>query len=89
MEHISCSFNATGLQLWPRLPPNEIDFPLQLSLNEVNRIDVAFDGADEVDSQMNLIKVRLSKLFAQGCILRLDGKAIVKELSHPLLYFVE
>jgi ribose 5-phosphate isomerase len=33
---------------------------MQLSLNEVNRIDIAFDGADEVDTQMNLIKVGLA-----------------------------
>lgn len=48
------------------LDPMDSIFALQLSLNEVNRIDVAFDGADEVDSQMNLIKVYLSSSPAQN-----------------------
>jgi ribose 5-phosphate isomerase A len=26
-------------------------------LNDVNHVDIAFDGADEVDASMNLIKV--------------------------------
>lgn len=33
-------------------------FVLQVDLNDVNRIDIAFDGADEVDAAMNLIKVQ-------------------------------
>ena len=57
--------------IWPRIAANGIDSPLQLSLNEVNRIDIAFDGADEVDSQMNLIKVCLSYMFVLGLMIAL------------------
>jgi hypothetical protein len=32
-------------------------------LNDVNHVDIAFDGADEVDASMNLIKVSLTPLY--------------------------
>ncbi|GAQ91888.1 ribose-5-phosphate isomerase a [Klebsormidium nitens] len=48
-----------------------------LSLNEVNRIDVAFDGADEVDSQMNLIKGGGAAHTMEKVVDKLAKKAVI------------
>ena len=36
---------------------------LQTVLNNVNHVDIAIDGADEIDGSMNLIKVRKTGFF--------------------------
>lgn len=43
------------------------DFGIQVDLNDVNVIDIAFDGADEVDGQMNLIKVNIAVNLNFSC----------------------
>eukprot|EP00243_Klebsormidium_subtile_P004110 TRINITY_DN17891_c0_g1_i1.p1 TRINITY_DN17891_c0_g1~~TRINITY_DN17891_c0_g1_i1.p1 ORF type:complete len:352 (-),score=57.80 TRINITY_DN17891_c0_g1_i1:236-1183(-) len=48
-----------------------------LSLNEVNRIDIAFDGADEVDSQMNLIKGGGAAHTMEKVVDKLAKKAVI------------
>lgn len=58
-------------------------------LNDVNTIDLAFDGADEVDSSMNLIKgggaaqtmTKVVNTMAKQCIIVVDQSKIVSELG--------
>lgn len=58
-------------------------------LNDVNTIDLAFDGADEVDSSMNLIKgggaaqtmAKVVNTMAKQCIIVVDQSKIVSELG--------
>lgn len=65
-----------------------------VDLNDVNHIDIAFDGADEVDSNMNLIKgggaahtmEKVVDSIAKECVILIDETKIVKTLglSFPL-----
>lgn len=58
-------------------------------LNDVNTIDLAFDGADEVDASMNLIKgggaahtmAKVVDSMAKQCIIIVDQSKIVSELG--------
>ncbi|KAI5080861.1 hypothetical protein GOP47_0004044 [Adiantum capillus-veneris] len=58
-------------------------------LNDVNTIDLAFDGADEVDSSMNLIKgggaahtmAKVVDTMAKQCVVIVDQSKIVSELG--------
>lgn len=58
-------------------------------LNDVNTIDLAFDGADEVDSSMNLIKgggaahtmAKVVDTMAKQCVIIVDQSKIVSELG--------
>lgn len=58
-------------------------------LNDVNTIDFAFDGADEVDASMNLIKgggaahtmAKVVDTMANQCVILVDQSKIVSELG--------
>ncbi|KAG0563025.1 hypothetical protein M758_9G188600 [Ceratodon purpureus] len=60
-----------------------------LDLNDVNHIDIAFDGADEVDSSMNLIKgggaahtmEKVVDSIAKQCVILVDETKVVKTLG--------
>lgn len=60
-----------------------------LELNDVNHIDIAFDGADEVDSSMNLIKgggaahtmEKVVDSIAKQCVILVDESKVVKTLG--------
>jgi ribose 5-phosphate isomerase len=65
-----------------------------VDLNDVNHIDVAFDGADEVDVGMNLIKgggaahtmEKVVDSIAKECVILVDESKVVKTLglSYPV-----
>lgn len=38
-------------------------FHVQVDLNDITTIDIAFDGVDEVDFNMNLLKVVLVHVY--------------------------
>eukprot|EP00250_Pteridium_aquilinum_P005529 c15605_g1_i1 orf=711-1652(-) len=58
-------------------------------LNDVNTIDLSFDGADEVDASMNLIKgggaahtmAKVVDSMAKQCVIIVDQSKIVSELG--------
>lgn len=60
-----------------------------LDLNDVSHIDIAFDGADEVDSGMNLIKgggaahtmEKVVDSIAKQCVILVDETKVVKTLG--------
>jgi ribose 5-phosphate isomerase len=60
-----------------------------VDLNDVNHIDLAFDGADEVDSDMNLIKgggaahtmEKVVDSIAKQCVILIDETKVVKTLG--------
>ncbi|XP_024380516.1 uncharacterized protein [Physcomitrium patens] len=60
-----------------------------MDLNDVNHIDIAFDGADEVDSNMNLIKgggaahtmEKVVDSIAKHCVILVDETKVVKTLG--------
>jgi ribose 5-phosphate isomerase A len=60
-----------------------------VDLNDVNHIDVAFDGADEVDASMNLIKgggaahtmEKVVDSIAKQCVILIDQTKVVPELG--------
>ncbi|KAH7352126.1 hypothetical protein KP509_19G031100 [Ceratopteris richardii] len=66
-------------------------------LNDVNTIDFAFDGADEVDSSMNLIKgggaahtmTKVVDTTAKQCVIIVDQSKIVLELGQTFPVPVE
>ncbi|MCO5584767.1 hypothetical protein L7F22_038699 [Adiantum nelumboides] len=66
-------------------------------LNDVNTIDLAFDGADEVDSSMNLIKgggaahtmAKVVDTMAKQCVIVVDQSKIVSELGQTFPLPVE
>ncbi|XP_024356503.1 uncharacterized protein [Physcomitrium patens] len=60
-----------------------------VDLNDVNHIDIAFDGADEVDSGMSLIKgggaahtmEKVVDSIAKECVILIDETKVVKTLG--------
>eukprot|EP00249_Psilotum_nudum_P012688 c23921_g1_i1 orf=408-1394(-) len=60
-----------------------------VDLNDVNTIDISFDGADEVDASMNLIKgggaahtiAKVIDTMAKHCVILVDQSKIVSELG--------
>jgi ribose 5-phosphate isomerase A len=66
----------------------EVGVPLS-SLDEYSKIDLAIDGADEVDSNLNLIKglgrallrEKITEIHAQDFIVIVDESKIVKKLG--------
>ncbi|KAH9555298.1 hypothetical protein CY35_08G107100 [Sphagnum magellanicum] len=63
-----------------------------VDLNDVNHVDIAFDGADEVDASMNLIKVSLTPLWwiqLQKCVILTDQSKVVSKLGLAFSLLVE
>eukprot|EP00850_Spirogloea_muscicola_P021358 SM000245S08197 [mRNA] locus=s245:52915:55864:- [translate_table: standard] len=60
-----------------------------LDLNDVNHIDIALDGCDEVDADMNLIKgggaahtmEKVIDTIAKECVILVDQSKVVKKLG--------
>uniref|UniRef100_A0A0D6QX18 ribose-5-phosphate isomerase n=1 Tax=Araucaria cunninghamii TaxID=56994 RepID=A0A0D6QX18_ARACU len=60
-----------------------------VDLNDVNRIDIAFDGADEVDSSMNVLKGggaahtmgKVVDTMTKSCVILVDQSKVVSELG--------
>jgi ribose 5-phosphate isomerase A len=89
IKGVSTSFQAIVLA-------KEYGIPLT-TLDEVDRIDVAIDGADEVDPQKNLIKgggaahtqEKIVDSFADQFIVVVDGGKLVDKLGTTFLLPVE
>ncbi|CAK9881741.1 unnamed protein product [Sphagnum jensenii] len=60
-----------------------------VDLNDVNHVDIAFDGADEVDASMNLIKGggaahtmgKVVDSIAKQCVILIDQSKVVSKLG--------
>jgi ribose 5-phosphate isomerase A len=60
-----------------------------VDLNDVNHVDIAFDGADEVDASMNIIKgagaahtmEKVVDSIAKQCVILIDQSKVVSKLG--------
>ncbi len=89
IKGIPTSFQSTVLA-------KQYGIPL-ISLDEVDRMDIAIDGADEVDPQKNLIKgggaahtrVKFVDCLAEQFIVVVDSSKLVDKLGYTFLLPVE